>query len=211
MTLLEPGSRLILATHNPGKIAEFRDLLEPLGVTVISAGEAGLAEPEETETTFAGNAKLKADAATLATGLPALADDSGLAVHALGGDPGIYSARWAGPGKDFAAAMGLVLAKLDEAGHTTADQRRGAFIAVLALSRPGAETLTFEGRTEGVIAEAPRGGAGFGYDPLFIPDDGDGRSFGEMTAAEKRGAEAPLSHRARAVKLFMAAVEGPFA
>ncbi|WMS43986.1 RdgB/HAM1 family non-canonical purine NTP pyrophosphatase [Acuticoccus sp. MNP-M23] len=209
MTLLEPGTKLILATHNAGKIAEFRDLLEPLGVTVISAGEANLPEPEETETTFEGNARLKADAATRATGLPALADDSGVSVDGLGGDPGIYSARWAGPGKDFAAAMGRVLEKLDEAGHTAPESRRAAFVAVLALARPGEETITIEGRTEGVIAPAPRGGAGFGYDPLFIPDDGDGRTFGEMSAAEKRGAEAPLSHRARAVQRFMAAIRGP--
>ena len=208
MTLLEPGSKLILATHNKGKIAEFRDLLAPLGVTVVSAGEAGLAEPEETETTFAGNARLKADAATRATGLPALADDSGVAVDGLGGDPGIYSARWAGPDKDFGAAMEKVLARLAEAGHTTPETRRAAFIAVLALCRPGTETLTFEGRTDGVVADAPRGSEGFGYDPLFIPDDGDGRTFGEMSAAEKRGTDAPLSHRARAVQKFMAAARG---
>ncbi|MEM8552587.1 MAG: RdgB/HAM1 family non-canonical purine NTP pyrophosphatase [Pseudomonadota bacterium] len=205
MTLI-PGGRLILATHNAGKIAEFGALLSPLGVTITSAGEAGLAEPEETGTTFEENAALKAEAARDATGLPALADDSGLAVDALNGDPGIYSARWSGPDKDFSVAMARVLALLNEAGCGDAQRRGASFIVVLALARPGEETLFFKGVTRGVIASAPRGSQGFGYDPIFIPEDGDGRSFGEMDKHEKHGIETPLSHRARAVANFMKAV-----
>ncbi|MEO1103206.1 MAG: RdgB/HAM1 family non-canonical purine NTP pyrophosphatase [Pseudomonadota bacterium] len=201
MRLVLPD-KLLLATHNKSKLAEFSELLRPRGTTIVSAGEAGLPEPEETETTFKGNAALKAEAATRATGLTALADDSGLAVDGLGGDPGIYSARWAGPSKDFAAAMARVLDLLSEGGHTDPAARRAQFIAVLALSRPDAPTLYFEGVTQGHIAPAPCGSEGFGYDPIFIPDDGDGRTFGEMSAAEKHGETAPLSHRARAVHLF---------
>ncbi|UOM36523.1 RdgB/HAM1 family non-canonical purine NTP pyrophosphatase [Acuticoccus sp. I52.16.1] len=196
------GDKLVLATHNKGKIAEFDTLLAPLGITVVSAGALGLPEPEETGTTFAANAALKAEAATAATGLPALADDSGLTVDALGGDPGIYSARWAGPDKDFAHAMQRVLDGLAAAGATAPDQRRGAFVACLALSLPSRATTLIEGRCEGVIAGAPRGTGGFGYDPLFVPDDGDGRTFGEMDSAEKHGGPTPLSHRARAVAMF---------
>ncbi len=206
MSLIGEG-RLLIATHNKGKLAEFRQLLEPAGITVLGAADVGLPEPEETEATFAGNAALKAEAAARALGLPALADDSGVAVDALGGDPGIYSARWAGPSKDFAVAMGRVLDLLAEGGHTAPAERRAAFIAVLALARPGEETLFFEGRTDGVIADAPRGVHGFGYDPIFIPDDGDGRTFGEMTAAEKHGESAPLSHRARALAAFAEAID----
>jgi XTP/dITP diphosphohydrolase len=191
--------RLVLATHNPGKVAEFGGLLAPLGIAVVAAGALGLPEPEETADTFAGNAVLKAEAARDATGLPALADDSGLSVAALGGAPGIYSARWAGPGKDFAAAMARVLSGV---GH----DRRAAFVAVLALAAPDAATRTWEGRVDGTLAPAPRGSQGFGYDPIFVPDDGDGRTFGEMTAEEKHGGTAPLSHRARAVALFLAAL-----
>lgn len=201
MNLIREG-RLLVATHNKGKLAEFRTLLEPAGIEVVGAGEAGLAEPEETETTFAGNAALKAEAAANALGIPALADDSGVTVAALDDAPGIYSARWAGPERDFGLAMGRVLRELEEGGNLTPETRRGAFVAVLALARPGEETLFFEGRTEGIIAPAPRGDGGFGYDPLFIPDDGDGRTFGEMSAAEKHGESAPLSHRARALALF---------
>lgn len=201
MSVIAPG-RLIVASHNAGKIAEFRALLEPSGITVVGAGELGLAEPQETEETFSGNAALKAEAAARATGLPALADDSGLSVDALGGAPGVHSARWAGPAKDFAAAMARVLTLLREDGHRTRQARRASFIAVLALARPGAPTRLYEGRTGGTIAERPRGSEGFGYDPIFVPDDGDGRTFGEMSAAEKHGLESPLSHRARAVAAF---------
>lgn len=195
--------RLVLATHNAGKIAEFERLLEPLGVTVVPAHALGLPEPEETETTFAGNAILKAEAARDATGLAALADDSGFAVDALGGAPGVYSARWAGTPRDFAAAMDRVLRTMEARGATT---RGAAFVAVLALARPGEPTCTYEGRCEGTVADAPRGTGGFGYDPLFIPAQGDGRTFGEMTAEEKHGGPKPLSHRARAVATFLDAV-----
>ncbi|MEM0908640.1 MAG: RdgB/HAM1 family non-canonical purine NTP pyrophosphatase [Pseudomonadota bacterium] len=200
------GKKLLVATHNKGKLAEFRQMLEPAGITVIGAADANLPEPEETATTFEGNAALKAEAAMNALKIPALSDDSGLTVDALGGDPGIYSARWAGPDKDFGHAMARVLTALDEAGCKAPAERRGAFIAVLALARPGAETVFFEGRTDGVVAPAPRGTGGFGYDPLFIPDDGDGRTFGEMTADEKHGHPLPLSHRARAISKFATAL-----
>ncbi|RAI03449.1 non-canonical purine NTP pyrophosphatase, RdgB/HAM1 family [Acuticoccus sediminis] len=204
MSLLDDiGPRLVLASHNKGKLAEFNTLLAPLGIEVVSAGALGLPEPDETGTTFEANAALKAEAATAATGLPALADDSGLTVDALGGDPGIYSARWAGPGKDFGHAMQRVLDGLEAAGATAAERRRGAFVAVLALSLPDRPTTFVEGRCEGILAAAPRGANGFGYDPLFVPDDGDGRTFGEMDAEEKHGGPSPLSHRARAVATFM--------
>lgn len=199
--------RLVLATHNAGKLADFDALLRALGVDVVSVGALGLPEPEETEVTFAGNAVLKAEAALAATGLAALADDSGLAVDALGGAPGVYSARWAGEPRDFAAAMARVLAELAAAGADASDQRSAAFVAVLALARPGEATLTFEGRCDGHIAAAPRGEKGFGYDPLFIPRQGDGRTFGEMSADEKHGGDAPLSHRARAVATFLEALD----
>ena len=202
------GERLVLATHNKGKIAEFDTLLAPLGITVVSAGALGLPEPEETGTTFAENAALKAEAASTATGLPALADDSGVTVEALGGDPGIYSARWAGPEKDFGLAMRKVLDGLAAAGATTPDRRRAAFVACLALALPGRPTIFIEGRCDGVVPDAPRGPNGFGYDPLFVPDDGDGRTFGEMTGEEKSGGPAPLSHRARAVAMFVEKLGG---
>lgn len=208
MTLLRDG-RLLIATHNEGKLAEFRQMLEPAGITVVGAREAGLVEPEETEDTFEGNAALKAEAACKALGIPALADDSGVTVEALGGAPGIFSARWAGPERNFSAAIGRVLDELMTGGHDHPAARRAAFVAVLALARPGEETLFFEGRTEGVIADVPRGDGGFGYDPVFIPDDGDGRTFGEMSAEEKHGRDAPLSHRARALARFAEALGLP--
>ncbi|XWN31945.1 MAG: RdgB/HAM1 family non-canonical purine NTP pyrophosphatase [Devosia sp.] len=195
------GERLILATHNKGKVAEMGTLLAPLGITVVSALELSLDEPEETETTFDGNAALKAEAAAKATGLPALSDDSGLAVDALDGDPGVYSARWAGPQRDFAMAMARVLDALSEKGTF---ERGAAFISVLALAVPGEATRLYEGRVKGTIASIPRGAHGFGYDPIFIPEEGDGRTFGEMTAEEKSGGQKPLSHRARAIAKFLA-------
>ncbi|MBJ3777800.1 RdgB/HAM1 family non-canonical purine NTP pyrophosphatase [Acuticoccus mangrovi] len=206
MSRLEIGDRLVLATHNAGKLAEFATLLAPLGIAVEGAGALGLPEPEETETTFVGNAALKAEAAMRATGRPALADDSGLVVDALGGDPGVYSARWAGPEKDFTAAIGRVTDLLAEKGATSPAARSAAFVAVLALARPGEPTQFFEGRVDGHIADGPRGPGGFGYDPVFIPAQGDGRTFGEMSAEEKHGGDAPLSHRARAVARFLAAL-----
>lgn len=200
------GDRLVVATHNAGKLAEFSALLEPLGIAVAGAAEAGLAVPEETEDTFEGNAAIKAEAAMAATGLPALADDSGLVVDALAGDPGVRTADWAGPDRDYAAAMGRVIDGLAKAGARTADERRASFVAVLALARPRHETVFFKGRVEGHIADAPRGTAGHGYDPIFIPGQGDGRTFAEMTRAEKAGEGAPLSHRARAFAAFRAAL-----
>lgn len=188
---LKAGSRLVLASHNKGKLVEFTALLAPYDIEVISAGELNLPEPEETATTFEGNAQLKALAAAKATGLPALADDSGLCVSALGGAPGIYSARWAGPEKDFPAAM-----KRIEDG-IGGDERDAWFICVLALAFPDGSGKCFEGRIDGTIAPEPRGAAGHGYDPIFVPV-GESRPFAEMTDAEKNA----ISHRARAFEAF---------
>ena len=201
---LRPGDRLLLATHNPGKVWEFEALLRPHGITVVPASALGLPEPEEPGATFAENARLKAVAAAAASGLLALADDSGLVVHGLGGDPGVLSARWAGPGRDFAPAMRRVLDGLAARGATTADDRRAAFVSVLCLARPGGagETL-YEGRVEGEIAPEPRGANGFGYDPIFVPD-GHTETFGEMPPVEKHA----MSHRARAMAAFAAAELG---
>jgi len=195
---------LIIATHNPGKLREMQELLAPYPVTPESAGARGLAEPEETGKTFAHNARIKAQAAAKATGLPAFADDSGLVVDALGGEPGIHSARWAGPDKDFRGAMNRIQTLLVERGAKAPEQRRAHFIAALCLAWPDGHVEEFEGRVDGVIAWPPRGTAGFGYDPLFLPD-GFTRTFGEMSAEEKHGLPPKgqgLSHRARAfVKL----------
>ncbi len=184
---LLPGP-LIVASHNPGKIREIRDLLAPFGVEPVSAGEAGLPEPEETETTFRGNAELKALASARGSGLPALADDSGLSVQALGGDPGIYSARWAGPEKDF----GLAMQKVNDAMGDTAD-RSAHFTCALSLAWPDGHVETFEGYVHGVLVWPPRGAHGFGYDPMFVPDGHD-ISFGEMVPEAKHA----MSHRAQA-------------
>ncbi len=192
--------KVVIATHNPGKLKEMRELLAPHGIETISAGDLGLDEPNETGTSFAENAKLKAAAAANASHLPALADDSGLAVEALGGEPGIYSARWAGEKKDFAHAMMAVEEKLKLKKATTPERRRGAFIAALCLAWPDGEIATFEGRVDGMIVWPPRGERGFGYDPIFLPD-GFNRTFGEMSAEEKHGLPPRgqrLSHRARA-------------
>jgi XTP/dITP diphosphohydrolase len=195
---------VVIATHNPGKLVEMRELLAPYGVAAQSAAELELAEPEETGTTFAANARIKATAAASATGKPAFADDSGLVVDALGGDPGIYSARWAGPDKDFRFAMNRIQTLLIERGARTPEQRRAHFVAALCLAWPDGHTEDFEARVDGVVVWPPRGEKGFGYDPLFLPDGFD-RTFGEMTADEKHGLPPRgmgLSHRARAfVKL----------
>ncbi len=203
------GRRLVLASHNAGKLREIRDLVDPFGVTVVSAAELDLPEPEETGATFAQNAFLKADAAARATGLAALADDSGLAVDALDGAPGIHSARWAGPARDFAQAMRNLEEKLQAAGATRPQDRRAAFVCVLALVVPGAAPAYFKGGVEGVLVWPPQGGKGFGYDPMFRPD-GHARTFGEMAPAEKHGTgDGPgLSHRARAFARFAAACLG---
>ena len=188
------GDTLVLATHNKGKVVEIAALLAPFAVTVKSAGELNLPEPDETEDSFIGNAKLKALAAATASGLPALADDSGLCAHALNGDPGIYSARWAGPTKDFKIAMAAVHEKLGDAAD------RGAhFISALALAWPDGHCETFEGRIDGILVWPARGANGFGYDPMFVPDGFD-ITFGEMDPAAKHA----MSHRARAFAQLVA-------
>jgi XTP/dITP diphosphohydrolase len=191
---------LIVATHNPGKLREMRELLAPYGIATQSAGELGLPEPEETGTTFAENARIKAVAAARSSGKPAFADDSGLVVDALGGEPGIHSARWAGPDKDFRAAMNRIQTLLIERGAKTPEQRRAHFIAALCLAWPDGHVEDFEGRVDGVVVWPPRGDKGFGYDPLFRPDGFD-ITFGQMSAVEKHGLPPQgrgLSHRARA-------------
>ena len=196
--------RLVIATHNPGKLAEMRELLAPYGIEAISAGELDLPEPEETGDTFGTNARIKATAAANAAQLPAFADDSGLVVDALGGQPGIYSARWAGPSKDFAAAMKQIERLLQERGATEPAQRTAHFVSALCVAWPDGHLEDVEARVEGTLVWPPRGTAGFGYDPAFLPD-GHQRTFGEMTSIEKHGLPPlglGLSHRARAfVKL----------
>jgi len=189
---LAPG-RLVLATHNPGKVVELAELLGPHGLDVVSAGELGLPEPEETGTTFIANAELKALAAATASGLPALADDSGLCVDALGGNPGLFSARWAGPGKDFSAAMLRVRREMPATAPDTAH-----FICALSLAWPDGHVSTVEGRVDGRIVWPPRGQNGFGYDPIFLME-GKSETFGEMPRAEKEAD----NHRARAFALLL--------
>ncbi|NCC22789.1 MAG: RdgB/HAM1 family non-canonical purine NTP pyrophosphatase [Alphaproteobacteria bacterium] len=190
---------LVLATHNPGKVKEIGVLLEPYGVTVKSAGELGLPEPEETGTTFAGNAAIKSLAAAKGANLPALSDDSGLCVDALDGEPGIYSARWAGPDKDFSAAMEKVNEKLGDSAN-----RAAHFLCVLALSWPDGETELFEGRIDGTLVWPPRGEKGFGFDPMFVPE-GEQDTFAEMDPGRK----ASMSHRSRAFAKLVQAVFEP--
>jgi XTP/dITP diphosphohydrolase len=197
---LERGTKLVVASHNPGKIREINDLIQPFGLTAVSAGELGISEPEETETTFAGNARLKALHSARASGLPALSDDSGLEVEALGGDPGVYSARWAGAAKDFNYAMQRVEQALQEKLAYDPESRRANFIAALCLAWPDGETEVFEGKVDGHLVWPPRGEKGFGYDPMFLPDEGE-LTFGEMEPADKHA----ISHRARAFALFVAA------
>ncbi len=201
MSRLDPGSRLVVASHNHGKVREINDLLRPYGISVVSAGELDLPEPEETGTTFEGNAILKAQAAAGASGLPALSDDSGLAVDALDGAPGIYSARWAGPDKDFALAMRNVEEKLQAAGATTPGQRRAHFVCALCLAVPDDEPRVFVGHVDGQLVWPPRGDRGFGYDPMFQPDGHD-VTFGEMEPAAKHA----ISHRAVAFRLLIEAL-----
>ncbi len=201
--MLKRGDTLVFATHNPDKVREVSELAAPLGITVVSAGDLELPEPEETGATFEENAALKALAAAKASGRTAVAEDSGLAVEALGGDPGIYSARWAGPDKDFAAAMRRVEHGLTTMAATTPDRRRARFVAVMCLAEPGGATEFFRGEVEGAIVWPPRGTHGFGYDPIFMPL-GHGRTFGEMTSGEKHA----LSHRARAFAAFARAKLG---
>jgi XTP/dITP diphosphohydrolase len=188
------GDRLVLASHNPGKIEELAALLAPFAVALVSAGALGIPEPEETGDSFEANAVLKARVSAAASGLPALADDSGLVVPALGGAPGIYSARWAGPEKNFRGAMERVQREL-------ADRPRGAvFVAVLSLAWPDGDTALFRGEVAGGLIWPPRGELGFGYDPMFVPEGGT-LTFGEMEPAEKH----KISHRARAFAKFVEA------
>ena len=202
MSDLTSIDRLIIASHNPGKLREIEDLVAPLGIACLSAGALGLPEPEETGATFAENAALKALAAATTAKLTALSDDSGLAVEALHGDPGIYSARWAGPEKDFDLAMTKVEEALSRTGKTGADSRRAAFICNLCLAWPDGRTRAFEGRIEGSLVWPPRGTRGFGYDPMFVPD-GETETFGEMEPARKHA----MSHRARAFEQLVAALQ----
>jgi XTP/dITP diphosphohydrolase len=195
---IEPGQKLVLASHNPGKLREIESLLRPHGVDVVSAGALGLPEPQETAPDFAGNARIKALAAATASGLAALSDDSGFCVAALDGEPGVFSARWAGPNKDFAAAMAAVNEKL---GDT--EDRRAWFIAALCLAWPDGHTETFLGRVEGTAVWPPRGDKGFGYDPMFVPSGGT-LTFGEMDPDEKHA----ISHRARAFAQVLASCFG---
>lgn len=192
---LNPG-KLVIASHNEGKVREIRALLAPLGMDVISAGDLNLAEPDETGATFIENSLLKSVAAAMATGLPAMADDSGLAVKILEGAPGIYSARWAGPSKDFSKAMQKVQTAIEEFDNIEQKaDRSAAFICALSLAWPDGHTEVFEGRVEGQMVWPPRGEHGFGYDPAFQPEGYD-ITFGEMDPAEKH----EMSHRADAFK-----------
>jgi XTP/dITP diphosphohydrolase len=194
---IQPGEQLVIASHNSGKIEEIGALLEPYRVEAVGADTLGLPEPEETETTFEGNAALKAHAAAKASGLPALADDSGLVVPALGGAPGIYSARWAGPTKDFRIAMDRVHQELGD------KDRRAHFVAVLALAWRDGEEALFRGEVYGRLTWPPRGERGFGYDPIFIAD-GYSQTFGELDPDLKHR----ISHRARAFAKLVAACFG---
>jgi XTP/dITP diphosphohydrolase len=211
---LASGQRLVLATHNAGKLSEFRDLTQPFGINVVSAGELGLAEPEETGTTFEENAYIKAHAAAQAAGLTALSDDSGLCVDALNGAPGVYTADWAiqpDGSRNWQMAMAKVEDAMLTAGATEQDMRRSRFVAVLCLCAPDGKAQYFRGEAEGRLVWPPRGDDGFGYDPVFEPL-GHARTFGQMSAAEKHGwkpgMETALSHRARAFQLFARTVLG---
>ena len=207
---LQPQDQLVLATHNQGKLIEFQDLFSPFGLDLTSAGELGLPEPEETGTTFTQNARLKAHAAASASGLMALADDSGLCVEALGGKPGIHTARWAGPERDFSVGMKRVEDALQAANASRPAERRGSFNATLCLADPDGRDMIFEGVADGTLIWPPRGELGFGFDPVFMPDGFD-ITFGEMPASAKHSwapGQSGLSHRARAfAKLVEACCE----
>jgi XTP/dITP diphosphohydrolase len=196
--MLARGDTLVIASHNPGKVREIEELLSPFGIRARGAADLGLAEPEETGTTFAENAGLKARAAADASGLAALADDSGLSVEALDGAPGIYSARWAGPRKDFAMAMARVERELRAKNRLDSAAK---FVCALALADPRGAVRLFEGEVTGRLVFPPRGDKGFGYDPIFVADGLD-KTFGEIEAATKHG----MSHRARAFEKLTAAI-----
>ncbi len=195
---LKPG-KLVIASHNPGKVREIRDLLAPYGIEPVSAADLDLPEPEETGTTFVANAELKAMQAADLSGLPALADDSGLAVDALNGEPGIFSARWAGEARDFGLAMQLVQDNLVAKGPDAS--RDAHFVCALSLAWPDGHTETFEGRVDGTLVWPPRGQNGFGYDAMFLPLNG-AQTFGEMDPAAKHA----ISHRADAFRQLVDAV-----
>jgi XTP/dITP diphosphohydrolase len=195
------GEKVLIATHNAGKLAEFRDILAPHGINVVSAGELQLDEPEETESTFEGNARIKAKAAMAASGLITIADDSGLCVDALNGDPGVYTANWAGPNRDWMMAMRTVEEKLQAAGAVRPEQRGAAFVCTLCVRWPDGHERLFVGRVPGHLSWPPKGALGHGYDPVFVPE-GETQTFGEMTPEKKNG----LSHRAKAVALMARAL-----
>jgi XTP/dITP diphosphohydrolase len=198
------SGRLVLASHNPGKIVELREMLQPYKIETISAAELKLPEPQETGKTFQDNSCIKAEAAAKASGLPALADDSGLQVEALDRAPGIYSARWAGPDKNFRRAMEMIEQKLQERGATLPVQRTAWFVSALCVAWSDGHKERFIGRVSGTITWPPRGNKGFGYDPIFVPD-GHVRTFGEMSSEEKHALPPRglgLSHRARAFLEF---------
>ncbi len=197
MSLKLNGEKIVIATHNKGKLEEFRQIFAPHGVNAVSAGELGLAEPVETESTFQGNARIKALAAMQASGMIAMADDSGLCVDALNGDPGVYTADWAGPSRDWSMAMRLVEEKLQAAGASTPEQRRGVFMCTLCVIWPNGTERFYEGRAPGHLVWPPRGKLGHGYDPVFMPD-GETQTFSEMEHDYKNR----ISHRARALDLM---------
>lgn len=208
------AKRIVVASHNEGKLREFADLIGPFGFEAKSAKEYGLPEPEETGTTFEQNAYIKAHAAAVATGLPAMSDDSGLMIDALDGQPGVYTADWATKGdgtRDFMLAMQRAEVAMQQAGATTADKRTGRFVAVICLCYPDGEAEYFRGEAEGTLVWPPRGELGFGYDPVFMPAGHD-VTFGEMTAEQKHGWKPgmpeALSHRAKAFKKFAEAKLG---
>ncbi|QQR39069.1 RdgB/HAM1 family non-canonical purine NTP pyrophosphatase [Devosia rhizoryzae] len=207
MTLprLKPGTRLCIATHNAGKLAEFRELFVPFGLELVSAGELGLLEPEETGTTFAENARTKAHAAAKGANMLALSDDSGICVDALNGEPGVYTADWAGVPRDFGRAMKRVEDALQAIGANSPSQRRASFNATLCLAHPDGRDVLYVGRCDGTLVWPPRGDIGHGYDPMFMPDGYD-QTFGEMTRETKNNwspGQQGLSHRARAFAKFI--------
>ncbi len=204
---LKRGEKLLIATHNAGKLAEFRELFSPLGIVLISAKDLGLPEPEETGTTFVENARIKAHAAASASGMVALADDSGLCVDALGGEPGVYTADWAQTptGRDYQMAMRRVEDRLQAIGANSPGLRKGSFNATLCLAAPDGRDDIYAGKVTGTMVWPPRGDKGFGFDPMFMPDGFD-ITFGEMPSSAKHSwapGQVGLSHRARAFALFV--------
>ena len=206
---LRRGDRLVLATHNAGKLSEFQHLLEPFGLELVSAAQLGLPEPDETGTSFVDNARIKAHAAAMAAGMLALADDSGLCVDALGGQPGVYTANWAGSGfnggRDYMVGMRRVEDALQAAGATTPAERHGSFNATLCLAHPDGREEVYVGKVEGTLVWPPRGDKGFGFDPVFMPGGFD-ITFGEMPAKDQHSwspGQTGLSHRARAFAKFV--------